>query len=150
LNNVRDENVLGMNSTPIMYSFYTLHKDCTRNTATNSKTTDASHKSNPLSVLHGYVDSNSTLPWVKWEAVTSVQCIPCRGLLLHMLTGLWSTQANVESIMLKAAWHWGSDSSVANNPLGEPGRTQKYAGLVSTWGSVDSDCTFSPFCWRAP
>ena len=148
MNNVKDENVLGMYSTPTMHSFYTLHKDCTRITATNSKTIDASHKSNPLSVLHGYVDSNSTLPWVKWEAITTVQCISCRGLLLHILTGLWSTQANVESIMLKAAWHWGSDSSVANNHLGEPGRTQKYAGL--TWGSVDSDCTFSPFCWRAP
>jgi len=39
------------------------------------------------------------------------------------LTGLWSTQAKVEGIILKAAWHWGSDSSVENNPLGEPGRT---------------------------
>jgi hypothetical protein len=29
----------------------------------------------------------------------------------------------VESIVLKAAWHWGSDSSVVNDLLGEPGRT---------------------------
>jgi len=34
--------------------------------------------------------------------------------------GLWSTQAKVEGIVLKAAWHWGSDSSVVNDPLGEP------------------------------
>jgi hypothetical protein len=29
----------------------------------------------------------------------------------------------VEGIVLKAAWHWVSDSSVVNDPLGEPGRT---------------------------
>jgi len=39
------------------------------------------------------------------------------------LTGLWSTQAKMERIVLKAAWHWGSDSSVVNDPLGELGRT---------------------------
>ena len=39
------------------------------------------------------------------------------------LTGLWSTQAKVEGIVLKAAWNWGSGSSVLNNPLGEPGHT---------------------------
>ena len=42
------------------------------------------------------------------------------------LTELWSTQAKVEGIMLKAAWHWGSDSSVVNNPHGEPGHTPLY------------------------
>ena len=55
------------------------------------------------------------------------------------LTGLWSTQAKVEGIVLEAAWHWSSDSSVANDPLGEPGRTPMYVGLPSTWGSVDGD-----------
>jgi len=39
------------------------------------------------------------------------------------LTGLWSTQAKVEGIVLKAAWHWSSDSSVANDPLEELGCT---------------------------
>jgi len=39
---------------------------------------------------------------------------------------LWSTQAKVEGIMLKAAWHWGSDSSVVNDPHGEPGHTPMY------------------------
>jgi hypothetical protein len=39
------------------------------------------------------------------------------------LTGLWPTQAKVEGILLKAAWHWGSDSGVVNNPLGEQGCT---------------------------
>jgi len=51
------------------------------------------------------------------------------------LTGLWSTQAKVEGIVPKVAWNWGSDSSVINNPLGEPGRTLLYVGLPSAWGS---------------
>jgi hypothetical protein len=62
--------------------------------------------------------------------------------------GLWSTQAKVEGIMLKAAWHWCSDSSVVKNPLGEPGRTPLYVGLPSARGSVDSDRMFSPFSWK--
>ena len=36
----------------------------------------ASHKSNPLSVPQGIVDSYSTLPWVMWEAVTVAEDIP--------------------------------------------------------------------------
>jgi hypothetical protein len=60
------------------------------------------------------------------------------------LTGLWSTQAKVEGIVLKAAWQWGRDCSVVNDPLGEPGRTPLYVGPPSTWGSVDGDQTFSP------
>ena len=60
-----------------------------------------------------------------------------------MLMGLRSTQANVEGIVLMAAWHWGSDSSVANDLLGEPGHTPLYAGLPSVWVSVDNDCIFS-------
>ena len=46
--------------------------------------------------------------------------------------------------MLKATWHWGSDSSVVNNPLEEPGRTALYVGLPFGWGSVNDDCMFSP------
>jgi len=62
----------------------------------------------------------------------------------HWLTGLWSTQAKVEGFVLKAAWHWGSDNSVVNNPFGEPGQTP-------VWASVDSDHTFFPhFFGRAP
>ena len=49
----------------------------------------------------------------------------------HWLTGLWSTQAKMEGIMLKAAWHWGSDSSDINNRLGEPGHSLFYVGLPS-------------------
>jgi len=55
------------------------------------------------------------------------------------LTGLWSTQAKVEGIMLKAAWHWGNDGSVVNGPLVKPCRTPLYVGLPSAWGSVDGD-----------
>ena len=61
------------------------------------------------------------------------------------LMGLWSTQTKVEGIVLKAAWHWGSDSSVANDPLGEPGHTPLYIGLPSTWDSMNNNQMFSPF-----
>ena len=60
------------------------------------------------------------------------------------LMGPWSTQAKVEGIVPWAAWHWGRDSSVINNPLGEPGHTPLYVGLPSAWGSVDSDLMFFP------
>jgi len=59
--------------------------------------------------------------------------------------GIWSTQAKVEGIVLKAAWHWGSNSSIVNGPFEEPGRTQFYVGLPSPWGSVDGDHIFSPW-----
>jgi hypothetical protein len=58
-------------------------------------------------------------------------------------TGLWSTQTKVESIVLKAAWHWGIDTSVTNGPFVEPGFTPLYGGLLSMLGSVDGDRTFS-------
>jgi hypothetical protein len=60
------------------------------------------------------------------------------------LTELWSTQAKVEGIVLNAAWQWGRDCSVVNEPLGEPGRTPFYVGLLSAWGSVDGDGHLSP------
>jgi hypothetical protein len=66
------------------------------------------------------------------------------------LMGLWSTQAKVEGTVLRAAWHWGRDGSVVNDPLGEPCCTPLYAGLPSVWSSVDGDLKFFPFCWRAP
>jgi hypothetical protein len=62
------------------------------------------------------------------------------------LTGLWSIQAKVEGIVLKAAWHRGRDCSVVNDTLGEPGRTPLYVGLPSTWGSVDDDRMFFSIC----
>jgi len=46
--------------------------------------------------------------------------------------------------MLKAAWHWGSESCVMNNPFEEPGHTALYVGLVSAWGSVDGDHVLFP------
>ena len=53
--------------------------------------------------------------------------------------------------MLKAAWHWGSEGSVVNDPLGEPGRTPLYVSLTSAYGSVDGDYMFSPaFRWVTP
>jgi hypothetical protein len=47
--------------------------------------------------------------------------------------------------MPRAVRHWGRDSSVVNDPLGETGRTPLYVGLPSKWGSVDGDQIFSPF-----
>jgi hypothetical protein len=58
--------------------------------------------------------------------------------------GLWSTQAKVEGIVPKAAWHWGRDRSVVNDPLEEPGRTPLYVGLPSAWGSLDGDLNVFP------
>jgi len=67
--------------------------------------------------------------------------------LTHWLKGLWSTQAKVQGIVLRDAWHWGSDSSVINDPLEESCRTPFYVGLLSAWGSVDGDHMFSPILW---
>jgi hypothetical protein len=61
------------------------------------------------------------------------------------LTGLWFTEAKVDGIVLKAAWHWRSDSSVVNDCLAEPGRIQLYVGFPSAWSSVDGDHNFSTF-----
>jgi hypothetical protein len=112
----------------------------------------ASHKSSPLSVPRGIVGSYSALPWVTWEAVTVVEGITWWGLLQHMLANRALVyQAKVEGTVLKAAWHWGRDDSVINDPLGEPGRTPLYVGPPSAWGSVDSDPMFFLYvCRRAP
>ena len=70
---------------------------------------------------------------------------------IHWLAWLWSAQVKVEGIVLKAACHWGSNSSVVNNPLGEPGHTPFYVGFPSTQGFLDSDSMFfPPFCGRTP
>ena len=61
------------------------------------------------------------------------------------LTGFWSTQTKMKVIVLKAACHLGRDSSVVNDPLGEPGRIPLYVGFPPTWGSKDGDRMFSPF-----
>ena len=86
------------------------------------------------------MDSYSTLPWVTWEAVSGVEGIPWCYFYTRWLTGLRSTQAKVEGIIPRAVWHWGSDSSVINNPLEEPGCTLLYVGLLYAWGSMDGDC----------
>jgi hypothetical protein len=55
---------------------------------------------------------------------------------------LWSTQAKVDGIVPRAALHWGRDSSVVNDLLGEPGCTPLYVGLPSAWGPVHGDYVF--------
>jgi hypothetical protein len=80
------------------------------------------------------------------EVVTGVEGYPDEDYYItRWLMGLWSTQAKVEGIVLKAAWHWGRDCSVINVHLGEPGCAPLYVGLPSTWGSMDGDCILSPF-----
>jgi hypothetical protein len=54
-----------------------------------------------------------------------------------------STQTKVEGIMLKAAFHWGSDSKVVNNPLKELCHNPLYVGLLYVWGSMDGKHMFS-------
>jgi hypothetical protein len=46
--------------------------------------------------------------------------------------------------VLKTVWHWGSNRSVVNDPLGEPGPTPLYVVLPSAWGFVDGERIFSP------
>ena len=67
----------------------------------------------------------------------------------HWLTRLWPTQAKLEGIEPKTAWHWGINKSVINDLLGEPGCIPLYVGLPSTWGSVEGDC-FLMLYRRAP
>jgi hypothetical protein len=111
----------------------------------------ASPPINPTPRLYLRVLWIRTLPWVTWEAVTVVQSNPDEGCYdTSWLTGPWSTQAKVEGIVPKAAWHWGRHSSVVNDSLGEPGRTQFYVCLPSVWGSVDGNQILSPFRGRAP
>jgi len=105
-------------------SFLTL---CINDVAQYSK--PASHKSKPSFVPQGYVDL-----YLGSHGRGNTCGTTCRG---WTLTGIWPTQAKVEGIVLKAAWHWGSNSSVINDPPGEP-------GLLSMCGSADGDNMFSP------
>jgi len=50
--------------------------------------------------------------------------------------------------VLKAAWHWGSASSVVNDTLGEPGHTPLSVGLPSAWDFMDGDHMFPPILWE--
>jgi len=59
-----------------------------------------------------------------WELVNSCGMYTLMGVATtSWLMELWSTQAKVESTVPRAAWHWGRDSSVVNDHLGEPGCT---------------------------
>ena len=92
------------------------------------------------------MDSYSTLPSVTREAVTGVERYPGEGYYnTHWLMGLWSTQARVEGIVLKAVWHLGRVCSVINVTLGEPGCTPLYVGLLSASGSMGGNHMLSPF-----
>ena len=47
--------------------------------------------------------------------------------------------------MQKVAWNWGSDSSVINDPLGEPGHTPQHVGLPSAWVYLVGNRMFSQY-----
>jgi len=65
------------------------------------------------------------------------------------LIGLWFTQAKVEGIMLKAAWHWGRDCSVINNSLGEPSHTPLYVVGLRPGGALWTvTMCFPRFSWE--
>jgi len=59
-----------------------------------------------------------------------------------------ATQGKVEGIVLKAAWQWGSNSSVINDPLGDPGHIPLYVGFLYMCCSMDSDRMFPPTSWE--
>ena len=71
--------------------------------------------------------------------------IQCRGSLRSNVanegSGLFQPRMNVSCRRLQGTG--GSNSSVANGPLVEPGRTSLYVGLPSEWGSVDGDFSLS-------
>jgi len=56
----------------------------------------------------------------------------------------------VKGIVPRAAWHWGSDSSVVNDPLGEPGHSPLYVGFhlcgAHFWGLEGGVPCWGP--WR--
>lgn len=71
----------------------------------------------------------------------------------YYLDDLWlrrHTLAYREGMVLKAAWNWGSNSSVVNDPLEEAGHIPLCVGLPTAWGSVEGDIMFFPFHGRAP
>jgi hypothetical protein len=85
-----------------------------------------------------------SVPLVTWEAVTAMEGAPVESYYdTHWQKGLWSTQAKVESIVLKAAWYRGRDSSVVNDPHGKPDCTPLLVGHPSALGSLDGDLMFS-------
>jgi len=66
-----------------------------------------------------------------------------------LANGFWSTEAKVEGIMPKVAWHWVRDNSIVNDPLEEPGPTHLYEKLPSAWSTMDGDLMFFPLFRRA-
>jgi len=47
--------------------------------------------------------------------------------------------------VLRAAWHWGRDSSIVNDPLGEPGCTPLYVGLHLCAALLTVTLCFPPY-----
>jgi len=74
------------------------------------------------------------------EAVTGVQQTAYREILRHTLANraLFYPGQGVRC-HAKGCKALSSNSSVLNNPLGEPRHTPKYVCLWPTWGFVDGD-----------
>jgi len=108
----------------------------------------APHKFKPSSLSQGYVEIR-TLSHVGGGS----RCggVSCTG---YYVDDLWlqrHTLAYREGIVLKAAWNWGSKSSVVNDPLGEEGRIPlyEYVGLPTARGSADGDRYVFPVSWKS-
>jgi hypothetical protein len=90
---------------------------------------NTSHKSNPSSICRGIIDLYCTQVHVGGGNSCGGYTLMGVGYDTRWLAGLWSTQAKAEGIVLRAAWHWGRDSSVVNDPLREADCTPLYVGL---------------------
>jgi len=107
----------------------------------------ASHKSNLSSVPQGYVDSYSN-KLITWEMVTGMEGYPDEGYYDTLANGalVYPSQGGKVSV-LKAAWHWGSDCSVVNDPLGNKAGPHVCRPSIHL-GSMDGDQMFSPFLYE--
>jgi hypothetical protein len=76
-------------------------------------------------------------------------CLPRHrgGNILVWQIGLWSTEAKMWGIVLKTGWHWGGDSSVANDPFGALGSTPSHTCFPPAWCSAGGDCLIPQFLW---
>ena len=83
-----------------------------------------SHKPNPSISPQGTWRS---IPWA------TMICAVEGYYVTRWLTGLCSTQARVEGNVMNAAWNWGNNCSIVNDPLGEPGPTPMNVDLPPAW-----------------
>ena len=85
-----------------------------------------------------------SVPWVTCEAVTGEGCTLCRGLLSHTpANGALIYPSQGGRYRAEGCMTLGSDSSVLNDPLVDPGRTPLYVGLPYALCPIEDDLIFS-------